>query len=413
MSRVRSREAPASFKGAASWFTSPVMAGFECTTYVRRDGVRLDVQAATRHDRLAEADYRLVRQHGMHCVRDGLVWHRIEPSAGCYDWSGFDDMVDAAANAGVRVMWDLLHFGWPDWTHPLHDSFAERFAELTARVVDRIGPNDAIVPVNEISFLAWAAGEDGFMHPHLVGQGNQMKQALCAAFIASARIIREVAPSCSIMCAEPLIAVHPEGPEHVHAALAAQEAQFEALDIILGRASPELGGDEALVDVVGLNHYPHSQWTYPARQPVPSPTELSVLLLDVQQRYRRPLFLAETGCEGDDRADWFAHVTRQIDAANATGADVRSICLYPILNHLGWEDDRYCANGLYCGVGNCRVIHQPLADAIERWAARARALDEHASIPVMIDADAIAIDALADQSVKPKRILADCEVQPA
>jgi hypothetical protein len=25
---------------------------------------------------------------------------------------------------------------------------------------------------------------------------------------------------------------------------------------------------------------------------------------------------------------------------------VEGICLYPVLNHLGWDDDRHCQNGL-------------------------------------------------------------------
>jgi beta-glucosidase/6-phospho-beta-glucosidase/beta-galactosidase len=356
----------------ADWFTGPLMAGFECTSYRRRDGVRLDVQASTRHDRLAEQDYKLVSRHGMRCVRDGIVWHRIERLRGCYDWSHLDRMVDGAEKSGVRVMWDFLHFGWPDWTHPLERSFVERFAEFSARAVDRISPHDSVVPINEISFLAWAAGDEGFMHPHFVGQGDDMKRALCAAFIASAKAIRTAVPTMPIMCAEPLIAVIAEGPEHLGGADAAHEAQFQALDIILGRKSPYLGGSEDLIDVVGVNHYPHSQWLHPSRMPASQPIPLSDMLVDMKDRYARPLFLAETGCEGEDRPIWFTYAAKQLETANRAGADVRALCLYPILNHLGWEDDRYCPNGLFCGVGGDRVIYRPLADAIAQWRTRQR-----------------------------------------
>lgn len=353
---------------AADWFDSPVMAGFECTSYRRRDGIRLDIQAATRHHRRALEDYRLVRQHGMASVRDGLVWHRIERLPGCYDWDDFDRMVDAAQAADVRVMWDLLHFGWPDWTHPLQRGFVERFAELAARAAERMGPDAAVVPINEISFLAWAAGDEGFMHPCLQGHGDEMKRGLCAAFIAAAKAVRSAAPVLPIMTAEPLIAVVPEQEEHAAGAAEAHEAQFQALDIVLGRAAPYLGGHEALVDVVGVNHYPHSQWMHPSRTLPDRPHALAPLLVAAQQRYARPLFLAETGCEGAGRADWFFHVAAQVEQANAAGADVRALCLYPILNHLGWEDDRYCPNGLFCGIDSERTLHAPLAAALRRWA---------------------------------------------
>jgi hypothetical protein len=354
---------------AASWFESPVMAGFECTSYRRRDGIRLDVQAATGHHRRALEDYRLVRQHGMASVRDGLVWHRIERLPGCYSWDDFDRMVDAAHQADVRVMWDLLHFGWPDWTHPLRRGFVERFSELAARAAERMGPHAAVVPINEISFLAWAAGDEGFMEPCLSGQGDEMKRGLCAGFIAAAKVIRSIAPAMPIMTAEPLIAVAPEQDEDATDAAAAHEAQFQALDIILGRTAPYLGGQEDLVDVVGFNHYPHSQWIHPSRTAPQQPRDLAPLLTAAQQRYAKPLFLAETGCEGADRSDWFFYAAAQVEAANSVGANVRALCLYPILNHLGWEDDRYCANGLFCGVGVDRTPHAPLAEALQRWAA--------------------------------------------
>ena len=355
---------------AANWFDSAVMAGFECTSYRRRDGIRIDVQATTRHHHRALDDYRLARQHGMISVRDGLVWHRIERLPGCYSWDGFDQMVDAAQEAGVRVMWDLLHFGFPDWTGPLQAGFVERFAELAARAVERMGPDAAVVPINEISFLAWAAGEEGFMQPWMSGQGDEIKRALCAAFIAAAKAIRSILPSMPIVTAEPLIAVTPDDPGDAPSARAAHESQYQALDIILGRAAPYLGGQESLVDVVGVNHYPHSQWSFPSRRPPDVRRHLALLLIEAHQRYGKPMFLAETGCEGDGRADWFAYAAAQIEEAKEGGADVRALCLYPILSHLGWQDDRYCPNGLFCGVDGNRTVHVPLAEALEQYLRR-------------------------------------------
>ena len=58
------------------------MAGFECSTQRRRDGRRLDLLAATRHDRLAGQDYGRAAEHGLRTVRDGLRWHLIETAPG-------------------------------------------------------------------------------------------------------------------------------------------------------------------------------------------------------------------------------------------------------------------------------------------------------------------------------------------
>ena len=52
-------------------FPSFWMAGFECSTQRRRDGVRLDLLRATRHDRFAREDYRRCREFGFGSIRDG------------------------------------------------------------------------------------------------------------------------------------------------------------------------------------------------------------------------------------------------------------------------------------------------------------------------------------------------------
>jgi len=61
-----------------SWF----IGGFECSTHRRRDGRRLDLLASTHHDVNAAADYRMLADHGIRTVRDGLRWHLIETTPG-------------------------------------------------------------------------------------------------------------------------------------------------------------------------------------------------------------------------------------------------------------------------------------------------------------------------------------------
>ena len=49
------------------------------------------------------------------------------------------------------------------------------------------------------------------------------------------------------------------------------------------------------------------------------------------------------------------------------GVPVDGVCLYPIVNHSGWDDDRHCYNGLwdYCDEKGDREIYQPLADELQ------------------------------------------------
>ena len=95
-------------------FKSFWMAGFECSCHRRGDNRRLDLIAATEHDRWAAADYARARRLGIETVRDGTRWHRIERSPGRYDFSSLLPMVRAARDNGVQVIWDLCHYGWPE-----------------------------------------------------------------------------------------------------------------------------------------------------------------------------------------------------------------------------------------------------------------------------------------------------------
>jgi hypothetical protein len=72
-----------------SLFDSFFMAGFECSTHRRRDGIRLDLIRATGHDTHVASDYRQCGELGIRTIRDGLRWHLIEASEGVYDWSSW------------------------------------------------------------------------------------------------------------------------------------------------------------------------------------------------------------------------------------------------------------------------------------------------------------------------------------
>jgi hypothetical protein len=113
-------------------FLSPFLAGFECSTPRLRSGRRLDMIAATGHDRHAEADYRRLRTFGIRTVREGLRWHLIEPEPGRFDFASALPILRAARDEGLQVIWDLLHYGWPDDLDIFAPEFLDRFARFTA-----------------------------------------------------------------------------------------------------------------------------------------------------------------------------------------------------------------------------------------------------------------------------------------
>jgi len=361
-------------------FGGVLFGGFECSTHLLRSGRRLDLIASTRHDELARRDYRRLRDLGIHTARDGVRWTLVEPAPGRYDFSSARPMVAAALEAGVRVIWDLLHFGWPDHADPMDRDFPERFGEYAERFAELLRDEGddapAVCPVNEISFLSFAGGEAGFFNPFLHARGDDFKAQLVRASTTACARIRSVHPHARLIHVDPVIHVvaRPDRPQDVEAAENHRQAQFHAWDMIAGRRHPELGGRPEYLDVIGVNYYVHNQWYYPGGHgsmispSSPRSRPLHQLLLDVHQRYGRPMFIAETGIEDEARPAWLAYVGHEVRAALRAGVDLQGICLYPVVNHPGWEDDRHCHNGLwdYADDEGVRPIYVPLAREIER-----------------------------------------------
>ncbi len=339
----------------ATLFQSFLQGGFECSTHRLRSGKRLDVIASTSHDTHAESDYRQLSDLGLRTVRDGARWHLIERSPGSYDFSSFLPMVRAARTVGTQVIWDLLHYGWPDdidiWTPAFVDRFAT-FARATALVwKDTTDDVPFWCPVNEISFFAWAGGDARYLNPFAAGRGYELKVQLARASIAAMQALRDVDPRARFVHCEPLIAIHHD-PATGHPRWEAEgwhQAQFQAFELLSGRLWPQIGGDPSFLDIVGVNYYTNNQWIHggPAidvdhRFYRP----LSDLLFETYARYGRPMFIAETGVEGDRRTPWLNYVWSEVRRAQRRGVRVEGVCLYPVVNHLGWDDDRLCHNGL-------------------------------------------------------------------
>jgi beta-glucosidase/6-phospho-beta-glucosidase/beta-galactosidase len=361
-----------------SFLGSVILGGFECSSHRRSDGRRLDLLASTGHDRLARADYRALRSQGIHGVRDGLRWHLIETVPGQYDWSSFLPMLREAEIGGMRVAWDLCHYGWPDdieiWSGAFVDRFA-RFAAATARLVrSETGSVPIYCTVNEISFWAWAGGDTARISPLAIGRGTELKRQLARASIAATAAIREVDPRARFLHAEPAIHVAPGTEADREPAEHYRLAQYEALDMVSGRMSPELGGSLDCLDIVGLNFYPDNQWvlgggTIPLGHHGYRP--FRAMLAETYARYGRPLLVSETGAEGTARASWLHYVCSEVRAVLREGVPVGGICLYPVVDYPGWDNDRCCEVGLLSipDRNGRRRLHAELAEEIARQGA--------------------------------------------
>jgi beta-glucosidase/6-phospho-beta-glucosidase/beta-galactosidase len=371
-------------------FKSFILGGFECSTHRLPTGKRLDLIQSTRHDELASRDYRLLQQYGIKTARDGLRWHLIEAAPYSYDFGSATGMLAAARETGMQVIWDLWHYGWPDGLDIFSAAFVERFtafATEAAKYISEYSETPFISPINEISFFSWAGGEGGIFNPFAKHRGDEMKRQLVRAPVAAIGAMRGVNPAIRFWQIDPIINVVPRSrrEEDVRNAENYRQSQFVAWDMITGRVEPELGGRDDLIDVIGVNYYIHNQFVWQGHMIVPSDPRyrhVSVMLQEVYERYRRPIFVAETGIEDDTRPAWLRYICKEVLTAMAAGVPVEGVCIYPILNHPGWDDDRHCYNGMfdYADASGDREVYQPLAEEAARQSANAAALKSGASV---------------------------------
>jgi hypothetical protein len=361
----------------SSPFKSFWMGGFECSTHRLRSGKRLDLIEATRHDRFAHEDYLRLAGVGIHTARDAVRWHLIEQSPGRYDFSSVLPQVRAAREAGVQVIWDLCHYGWPDDIDVFKPEFVRRFAGL-ARAFVRFLVTESdlppmISPVNEISFLSWAGGDSAHLNPYCIGRGFELKRQLARAAIEGIEAIWAVHPATRIIHVDPVVHIvaDPDRPHEQDLADGYRWAQYQGWDMLRGWLCPELGGDVRYLDIIGVNYYPHNQWVYEGpvlERSDPRYRPFRDILREVYERYKRPLFVAETGTEDGARPEWLSYIGREARAALRGGIPLLGICLYPIVNHPGWVDERHCHNGLWDYADDLgeRERYEPLARELAR-----------------------------------------------
>jgi len=342
--------------------------------------MRLDLVKSTAHDQFALLDYLRLEQQGLRVAREGIRWHLVEREPGHYDFASLMPVVQAARTTHTQVIWDLCHFGWPEHLDLFSSEFVTSLARYGAAVaqwlVQQMDEPPFIVPVNEISFFSWAAGDEGSMFPFIKERGFELKKHLARATIETMKAIWAAVPEARFVHVDPIIHVvaSAKHPEEIPAAEAYRLTQYQAWDMLCGRLCPELGVESRFLDIVGVNFYPHNQWIYNLKnlRQIRKFTPLSFrhplhrpfreMLQEVHQRYRRPLLVAETGAETIRRAGWLRYVCEESRQAMLNGVPLEAICLYPILNHPGWLDDRHCHNGLwdYPDEEGNRKVYKPL-----------------------------------------------------
>jgi len=350
-------------------FRSFWIAGYEGADHLSGSGLAFDlIDAAGQAERVLD-DYRAARDVGIACVRESVGWQRVERPYG-FDFEGLRLRAEAGKRHGIQVLWTLCHGDWPHDVDVLADDFPARFAHYArscARMVRDVAAEDAPVytPLEEISFLSWGVAETGLFNPHrrdLHGQGPEIKRRLVRAALAACNAIREIEPAARFLHTEPLPRRHGNGERSDGVdPVAASEAdyrrnatertedvafQFEAWDMLCGRAEPALGGDQRYVDFLGINCYASRQIESRTLAPLPGRRgerrrmPLSQTLADVHARYGRPIVIGERSPIGVNRGAWLREIGDEIREALTHGIPIVGACLHPLADRPKWKDPR-------------------------------------------------------------------------
>ncbi len=346
------------------------MGGFEGADHVNGQGVRLDMAESNGHLERLDEDHRRAAQAGLTCIRESIGWRLAEDAGGLIDLTRAVAIAASAKRHGLQVLWTLMHYGLPGDLCLHDDALIPRFARFAAEVARVVGPLGTLppvfTPVNEISFVAWAAAMPGLLHaPDNTPPGDEaqcrirgfaVKRRLVRATLAAIEGIRRVAPDARFLHVDPVVhVVAPrDRPEWSDAAAEVAGWQWQAWDMLCGRVEPELGGSAAALDLVGVNHYHSSQWELGSDQRLhwhlrdSRRRPLGDLLAQVWQRYQRPVVVAETSHVGIGRSSWLAEVAGEVERARTDGVPVLGICLYPLVDRADWsEPSRWHRSGLF------------------------------------------------------------------
>ncbi|MGH2355424.1 MAG: hypothetical protein ACRDI2_00435 [Chloroflexota bacterium] len=321
--------------------------GFDSITPLTRLGgreQRLDLVAATEHDRRAAEDYRLLARLGLGWTREDVRWHLCEPEPGRYTFAHLEPFVRAAQAHHIRIVWSWMHYGCPGFVNPLDDRFPDQLAALGMRHLIWLREQglaaEIVAPINELSYYTWYAASLGTWYPYAKGQDRRLKDQLIAAHRRCYERAKEVDAGTRVLLIDPFYyAIGNEAdPGSLAEAAFWREAALEATDRLADRT-----------DLVGMNFYPEGQVEcfrdgrsrrYQRRALLLSdPRRLPLdgaLRLYHQRLGDKPIIVTETSVRGERRGPWLRRLTDEAVWAIAAGLPLEGLCWYPVLDVPDW-----------------------------------------------------------------------------
>ncbi|HET7698739.1 MAG TPA: family 1 glycosylhydrolase, partial [Vicinamibacterales bacterium] len=359
-----------------------IWGGIECTVNRVQDRWYDQVLRSGHHARPGDLDR--MAALGIRTLRYPVLWERVVPARGEFDWRWTDERLARLRALGIRPIVGLLHHGsGPAFTSLTDPAFPALFAAFARAVAERYPWIEDYTPINEPLTTARFSGLYGHWYPHRRDDPAFVRALLHQVHgIAGAmRAIRGIVPQARLVQTEDC------GRSFGTVATAAQvrfeeQRRWLTFDLLTGRVTSShplwrwltshgavagelapLAEQPCAPDVVGLNYYltsdrflDHRLDRYPAAchggngatpyadvEAVRARPEGIVgheaHLLDAWERYRLPLAITEAhlSCSREEQIRWFAEAVRGAEAARTRGADVRAVTAWALFGSFDWD----------------------------------------------------------------------------
>ena len=346
------------------------MTGFECSTFPQ---IGMDELALTQHDRFWGSDIVRARDAGCRTIRYGIRWHVVNPRPHQWDWSSVDGPMELIRHLEMEPVVDLFHFGHPEWlgTGVLTTIFPDFQAELCRQFARRYPWVRWYTPTNEPYIMAQFGGEGGIWYPYGHGPRSfvmavrNVARGLCEGWAA----IAAERPDARMLIADTCEYHHPVDDGTRDLADLRNERRFLMHELYGGRVGDdhplrdylvENGMSEAdlywfadhpaPLDIVGLDHYPHSEHQYrldergqliDETRPLEQQLGPGELCRQYFARLGRPLVFAETGAPGDDERKiwWLDRIIGQVREVRGEGVPVIGLTWWGLLDQVDWGEN--------------------------------------------------------------------------
>jgi beta-glucosidase/6-phospho-beta-glucosidase/beta-galactosidase len=318
-------------------------------------------------------DLALANEVGLHAMRWGIPWYKVEPEPGKFDWSWIDQVVPyMVEDLKITPIIDLMHYGCPFW---LEKEFANKdYPKLIARYAAEFANRykDLIkwyTPLNEPIINALMCGMRGLWAPYLKGERGYIKimMQLAKGIVRTVAAIKEIDADAIMVHIEATGLTRTVREDLISLAREEQHRGYLCYDLISGRmthdhllfswlirngASPddlaELQNNKISLDVLGLNFYP--QWSTKQiyldnrgriafRDTEQEGTGFTELLTDFYNRYEAPIIITETSAVGSDeiRSQWLEFSVSTIKNLRAAGVPIIGYTWFPFFTMIDWR----------------------------------------------------------------------------